>query len=156
MQELVSLREAGTGPSLILSDDCGHFQPLGHEVRRFVAIIDLCEQGAVIKLVDDYERAIALHHVSRFSKQLSWECAKEIPLIVVHIEVGACDFLRAARKAHFVAQLADAGAVVCGFFSQPEPGAGYVPINDDLLARDAIWDPGQKELAFAFDIRVFE
>ena len=80
-------------------------------------IIDLCDESAVLVLVDRDDQPITMQHMPLLSENLGGQGTKNSPLLIVQIEVRASDFSGPLTEANLVPKLMNHGAVALPDFA---------------------------------------
>lgn len=121
-----------------------------------VAIIDLCDERAVLVLVNCDDQPITMQHVPLLPENLGGQSTKNCQLLIVQIEVCACDFSGSLTEANLVPQLANDGGIVLAYFAQPQSSPRHLPIDDLLRAYNAVGGARKQEPTLALDNRVLQ
>lgn len=75
-----------------------------------IAVIDLCDQRAVLMLVDSDQQSIAAERVPPLAKESGRQGSQDCPLVVIEVEVRTRNLGRTVGDAHLVPEFASDGS----------------------------------------------
>ena len=130
-----SLGQRTAGPVLAGADVLDDMQPRRHIARCRVAIVHLGHERSVLVFIDGHDQSVAMHRVPTFPEHVRWQRTKGGPLVVIQVEVRACDLGGPRAQPHLVAELADGGSVGLDDLAESQAGAVDMSVGDDLGKR---------------------
>lgn len=97
--------ESCSGPGLVVGYVLQRIQPVWNVGGRLPHVVNLSDEAAVLMLVDCDCRSTLSCDVASLAEGVRRQRIEQVPLLIVEVQIGTRDLVRAWAQPDFVAQL---------------------------------------------------